>query len=246
MAEDAPDLFVVCRNCGSQVSPYVTECPYCGNRMRKRAPKLGSRQDPARKANRRWRRRRGSSESAIAVDRRLIAVPVLVVATIITSSLLRAGLLKAARIEVAGPLFGDWWKLLTAPFAVRDVGYGAMVLTIFALFGALLERRIGRVAVVVLWIAAGALGGYLASILTIDPAGGPLAIALAVCVAWTGSDVLERRRGVESERDVIAGVIAGASLFALPLLVSGATWAQLSAGLLCGLVGGGAIAIYRR
>jgi uncharacterized OB-fold protein len=30
------DLFVVCKNCGSEVSPYVTECPYCGQRVRKR------------------------------------------------------------------------------------------------------------------------------------------------------------------------------------------------------------------
>jgi uncharacterized OB-fold protein len=35
-----PDLFVVCKSCGSQVSPYVTECPYCGQRVRKRAPKI--------------------------------------------------------------------------------------------------------------------------------------------------------------------------------------------------------------
>src|SRR5690242_1400324 len=35
-----PDLFVVCRSCGREVSPYITECPYCGNRLRKRAPKL--------------------------------------------------------------------------------------------------------------------------------------------------------------------------------------------------------------
>jgi len=34
------DLFVVCKSCGSEVSPYITECPYCGNRLRKRAPKL--------------------------------------------------------------------------------------------------------------------------------------------------------------------------------------------------------------
>ena len=38
MAE--PELFVICPNCGSEVSPYVTECPYCGNRLRKRAPDL--------------------------------------------------------------------------------------------------------------------------------------------------------------------------------------------------------------
>src|SRR5436309_14978721 len=38
------DLNVICKNCGSEVSPYITECPYCGQRLRKRAPKL-SRQD---------------------------------------------------------------------------------------------------------------------------------------------------------------------------------------------------------
>lgn len=31
---------MVCKHCGSEVSPYVTECPYCGNRLRKRAPKI--------------------------------------------------------------------------------------------------------------------------------------------------------------------------------------------------------------
>src|SRR5438270_13154624 len=40
MSTGNPDLFVICRSCGSEVSPYITECPYCGNRLRKRAPKL--------------------------------------------------------------------------------------------------------------------------------------------------------------------------------------------------------------
>src|SRR3954470_12851773 len=35
-----PDLFVVCKNGRAEVSPYITECPYCGHRLRKRAPKL--------------------------------------------------------------------------------------------------------------------------------------------------------------------------------------------------------------
>ena len=35
-----PDLFVICKNCSSEVSPYITECPYCGHRLRKRAPKI--------------------------------------------------------------------------------------------------------------------------------------------------------------------------------------------------------------
>ncbi len=36
----APDLFVVCKTCNNEVSPYITECPYCGTRLRKRAPKI--------------------------------------------------------------------------------------------------------------------------------------------------------------------------------------------------------------
>src|SRR5271166_2363493 len=42
------DLFVVCKQCGSEVSPYITECPYCGHRLRRRAPKLPRAHAPAR------------------------------------------------------------------------------------------------------------------------------------------------------------------------------------------------------
>ena len=56
------ELSVICKNCGSEVSPYVTECPYCGARLRKRAPKLERRGDaleaqrPRRRPPRRLRR----------------------------------------------------------------------------------------------------------------------------------------------------------------------------------------------
>ena len=52
------ELSVICKNCGSEVSPYVTECPYCGARLRKRAPKLERRGDglEAKLAPRRARR----------------------------------------------------------------------------------------------------------------------------------------------------------------------------------------------
>ena len=53
------ELRVICKNCGSEVSPYVTECPYCGARLRKRAPKLERRGDaleakPPRRSARRF------------------------------------------------------------------------------------------------------------------------------------------------------------------------------------------------
>src|SRR5882757_417516 len=57
------DLFVVCKNCGSEVSPYITECPYCGHRLRRRAPKLPRESEPKR-ARRRLLRRSGARASA--------------------------------------------------------------------------------------------------------------------------------------------------------------------------------------
>ena len=58
-----PELSVVCRNCGSEVSPYVTECPYCGTRLRKRAPKLEREGDEIKvREGRRERRLRKSAE----------------------------------------------------------------------------------------------------------------------------------------------------------------------------------------
>ena len=44
----SPDLFVVCKNCQAEVSPYITECPYCGTRLRKRAPKIDRPDAPAK------------------------------------------------------------------------------------------------------------------------------------------------------------------------------------------------------
>ena len=60
---NAPELSVVCRSCGEEVSPYVTECPYCGTRLRKRAPKLERRGDELQaQESRRDRKRRERAE----------------------------------------------------------------------------------------------------------------------------------------------------------------------------------------
>ena len=65
-----PDLFVVCKNCQAEVSPYVTECPYCGTRLRKRAPKIErpdahARQAAAPRAARRRRAEPPEAQGAI-------------------------------------------------------------------------------------------------------------------------------------------------------------------------------------
>ncbi len=65
-----PDLFVVCKNCGSEVSPYITECPYCGE-MRKRAPKIdrsGGKPQPKRRGRAKLPRLRAEEIAGIAPD----------------------------------------------------------------------------------------------------------------------------------------------------------------------------------
>ena len=69
------ELSVICKNCGSEVSPYVTECPYCGARLRKRAPKLERRGDgfeakPSKRRRRRFRRRLSSLDINPAIRHR--------------------------------------------------------------------------------------------------------------------------------------------------------------------------------
>src|SRR5438128_11696473 len=68
-----PDLFVVCKSCGSEASPYVTECPYCGTRLRRRAPKLEREGDEIkmREGMRDRRRRRAAERRAAKANRAL-------------------------------------------------------------------------------------------------------------------------------------------------------------------------------
>ncbi len=93
MAVSQPDLFVVCKNCGSEVSPYVTECPYCGQRVRKRAPKID------RSAGRAEPKRRGRAQASaparrgdrgIAPDMRPYATLGLIVACLLLSLVVAA------------------------------------------------------------------------------------------------------------------------------------------------------------
>src|SRR5262245_14712778 len=69
---NAPELGIICRECGEEVSPYVTECPYCGTRLRKRAPKLERHGDElqAREPRRDRKRRERAERRARVADRR--------------------------------------------------------------------------------------------------------------------------------------------------------------------------------
>src|SRR3954453_13851142 len=91
-----PDLYVVCRSCGSEVSPYITECPYCGNRLRKRAPKLdkGGGPKPAKQRRRpsapSLSRLRPGEMPGIRADGRPLATIVLVLGAAVFTVLLKS------------------------------------------------------------------------------------------------------------------------------------------------------------
>src|SRR5215216_6780681 len=130
------ELSIVCKSCGSEVSPYVTECPYCGTRLRRRAPKLERRGDELlARESRRARRRRLAAERRRRARRSLLALaterPYVTLAAILGPAVLlvvqRAADLSVFQLGVVqGGLFpgGDpWWHYLVAPFVYSDLGY---------------------------------------------------------------------------------------------------------------------------
>ncbi len=239
------ELSVICKNCGSEVSPYVTECPYCGARLRKRAPKLERRGDGLEA-----KPRRGGAGRLFWVKLRSrggerTARPYATLAAILGSALLllveRAS---GGALDTYGglivPLDDQWWRYLTAPFAYLDVGYLFVVAVALAIFGIGVERRLGSAATAVLLLACGALGmvaagGIAAAGSDVVVIAGGNGMALGALAAWFALRRAEARGAVDQDYDRIGVVVAAAVLLALPIFES---TANVFAGLVGGAVGG--------
>ena len=245
------DLFVVCKQCGSEVSPYITECPYCGSRLRRRAPKL-PREGEQRGAPHRPRipipplgRLRRGEIAGVRAEAPPYAARAVVAASCVLMVLTSGSYLGIAKLVIIGPLRGDWWKLLTYQFAYI-FGFGAGVsLYVYAfcalltvgVFGWLLERRHGAPAVLLVFFGAGATGALAE--LAAYPA--PLALganagALGLLAAWAVPDLLAARAGRYYDGDLLGAAVFALVLLLLPfvLVLPEASWL---AGLTGGLVG---------
>ncbi len=243
-----PDLFVVCKSCGSEVSPYITECPYCGQRLRKRAPKIEREDGEARvKESRKLPRPtlgplRTGEIPGIRGDEvgRPYATIVLTVLGVVGYLLLF--LVDRVSIAVDGPIDGEWWRVATSPFLYENGWAQLAAVTAIALYGWLLERRHGPVLVVLLF-ALGGVGGTAAAVaLQDDPIvlGGNGA-AMALIGAWAVPLLLARRRGEDDdEADLLGTAVIAAVVFLLPVvsyftsIVAGAVGALV--GVLAGLL----------
>jgi membrane associated rhomboid family serine protease len=245
------DLFVVCKQCGSEVSPYITECPYCGHRLRRRAPKLPREsllnRTPRGGARRlRWRRARSPRTSVAAPGRlarlaqesRIGSRPYVTIALVAVSCgawvAWRGGFVGLDKIVIEGPLHGDWWKLLTSQFAYENGLYEFVTLIPVAIFGWLLERRHGPAVVAALFLGAGAAGALVAGAVYSNAiVMGANAGALALLAAWAIPDLLAARSDSYYEGDLLGTGALAVLLLAIPFALEPpeASW-------LAGITGG--------
>ena len=251
-----PDLFVVCKNCGSEVSPYVTECPYCGQRVRKRAPKIDRSTGEAepkrrRRAARKLPRLRAEEIAGIAPEKRpyatfaLVLLPVLAMLVHAADGALDLGYVFVTPGEP--PFAGtDWWRWILTPFVyLSELGYAFVALVAVGLFGTMLERRFGPLETVGVFLAAGTAGAALAVLLETPPLlddapfwavlGGNGA-ALGLLCAWLVDDRLARRRGDDRENDLLGVYVIAAVLVLLSLTTQEANIAAAVGGALAGAV----------
>jgi hypothetical protein len=241
-----PDLFVICKSCGSEVSPYITECPYCGNRLRKRAPKLDRDGRVAEKRRRRpptpsLPRLRPGEIPGIRAESHPYATILLLVGGFAGCLLWRATLVGSVHAIELWVTYGThwWWRLLVAPFIYLNTGYAFVALVAIGLYGWLMERRHGPIPVVLLF-ALGAVGGAAVTAATSTQLGafGGNGGALALLVAWAIPDLLELRAGEDVEGDLIGTVVLAVAVALTPLVAREASWISDGVGVLAGIVVG--------
>jgi hypothetical protein len=234
-----PDLFVVCKSCGAEVSPYITECPYCGNRLRKRAPKLDR---EGRVAERRLRapsslpRLKRGEIPGIRPDTRPYATIVLVVTGIVGALLWRTNAVHKSTLIIFGKPTGHWWHVATAAFTYDNAGVAFAVLGTTAIFGWLLERRHGPIPVLVLF-GLGAIGGIAVTTIAypFPVALGGTGGALALLCAWAVPQLLALRSGEEVEADLIGTAVIAAVVALMPLADTNVSWLSGAVGAAVGL-----------
>ena len=252
-----PDLFVVCKNCGSEVSPYITECPYCGQRIRKRAPKLdrsGGEPQPKRRGRAKLPRLRAEEIAGIAPDTGPYATFGLIL--ICVALLLVFAAEPSFDPYVIVPAQEEVWRWFVAPFLHGDqLGYAFVALVPVAIFGTLLERRFGPVVPVVVFILCGAAGAGLAVTLEtpplfddfpIYPVFGANGAALGMLCAWLVDDRLAARSGDDRENDLLGVYVIAVVLVLLSLTTEEANIAAAVGGAIVGALLGLVLRVFTR
>jgi membrane associated rhomboid family serine protease len=250
------DLFVVCKHCGSEVSPYVTECPYCGQRLRRRAPELPREKAPSRAPrglSRRlpWRRSRSTTPALAAPPHRAHSggtegrgtQPYATIALVAISCgawvAWHARPVAYVDMTIIGPLHGDWWRLFTTQFAYANGLYAFVTIAAIAIFGWLLERRHGAAVVLAVFLGAGVTGALAATaVYSVAIVSGGNAAALGLLAAWVVPDLRAARAGDYYEGDLLGVGAFAAVLLVIPFASAEASWLAGVTGGVLGLLAG--------
>ena len=245
-----PDLFVVCKNCSSEVSPYVTECPYCGQRVRKRAPRIdkGEPELPRRRRGaRKLPKLRRDEIPGIAPETRPTATMVLIAISLLTTLAWRSGEVFLVDLgAVYGPVEGEVWRYFATPFLHDNYGYQFVALLATGVFGMLLERRFGWFSVVAIFVLAGAGGAAASEALDFYPVLGANGAALGLLCAWLVDDRRAARRGHDRENDLLGVYVFAAALALLSLADEDARITAAAGGAAVGSLIGLALTSFRR
>lgn len=256
-----PDLFVVCRNCGSEVSPYVTECPYCGQRVRKRAPKLdraggGEPQVKRRRRRPTLPRLRADEIAGVAPDSRPYATFALILACAASTLVYRATDDFVDLGYLAVPVAEDVWRFFVSSFLFADqIGYAFVALVATAIFGTMLERRFGPLPVVAIFVLSGAAGMALVAFVETPPlfqdteaflVFGANGSALGLLCAWLVDDRMAARRGEERENDLLGVYVIAIVLVLLSVAEESANIGVAVGGAIAGALLGLALPLFTR
>lgn len=230
---------MVCKNCGSEVSPYITECPYCGTRLRKRAPKIdrngriSERRRPLAPSLSRLRR---GEIPGIRHESHAYATALVVLLGVIGCLIWRTSIVNASDLVIAGNPGNQWWRLLSAPFVYDNTGYAVISLLVIAIYGWLMERRHGPVIVVALVLIGGTGGIALASQLSSTGVFmGNNGAALALLCAWVVPDLTLLLRKHDFEGDLLGTGVLAAVVALIPLADRQASWVEGGVGVAAGL-----------
>jgi membrane associated rhomboid family serine protease len=197
----------------------VTECPYCGQRVRKRAPKIERGEDePKPKRARRVRslpKMRRGEIPGIRVDTRPYGTITLVLVALAVSIVWatdKVTLRDLGAIYGSVPFNNEFWRLVAAPFVHDNAGYEFIALVAVGVFGTALEQRFNPFVPVVVFLAAGAAGCALVVGLDAGDTWGANGAALGLLFAWTVEWRLTRN---DPDTDRIGLWVFAAVLFGL-------------------------------
>jgi len=238
-----PDLFVICKNCSSEVSPYITECPYCGHRLRKRAPKIERSGQVKRPRGARVRRPpRAPAMPSFDIDETRRPYATLALLGLSLFFILLVVFVDRADLGIVSHLSDDPWKVVTSVFVYRNGWYEFAALLAIGVYGWRLELRHGPAAVVALFVLGGVGGMAAAGALDNTPfAYGGNGLALGLLCAWAVPDLLRARAGEDHEGDLLGTLVMAVLLLAMSAATEEASIIAGATGAIAGLVVGMAL-----